>query len=177
MAVALPGRREPIYRGEIKNDRKSLQRLIARLSPNGEVVSFCHVAGPCGYGAYRETTRTGHPCTVVAPSLIPRRPGERVKTDRRDALMRARLHRAGELKAVWVPGDRASCHVFRPPQFHPAYARFGDAPDPWAVAACTPLDAAGPGPPPRVTRDGRRAAGCALLRSPAPPCCVAPTGP
>ena len=105
VAVALPGREEPTYRGEIKNDRKSLLRLIARLSPNGEVVSFCYEAGPCGYGVYREITKTGHHCTVVAPSLIPRRPGERVKTDRRDALMLARLHRAGELKAVWVPGE------------------------------------------------------------------------
>ena len=105
VAVALPGRKEPIYRGEIKNERRSLLRVIGSLSPNGEVVSFCYEAGPCGYGVYREIIETGHHCTVVAPSLIPRRPGERVKTDRRDALMLARLHRAGELKAVWVPGE------------------------------------------------------------------------
>ena len=105
VAVALPGRKDPTYRGEIKNERKSLLRLIASLSPNGEVVSFCYEAGPCGYGMYREITDAGHHCAVVAPSLIPRRSGERVKTDRRDALMLARLHRAGELRAVWVPGE------------------------------------------------------------------------
>lgn len=105
VAVALPGRKDPTYRGEIKNERKSLLRLIASLSPNGEVVSFCYEAGPCGYGMYREITEAGHHCAVVAPSLIPRRSGERVKTDRRDALMLARLHRAGELRAVWVPGE------------------------------------------------------------------------
>ena len=95
VAVALPGREEPVYRGEIKNQRKSLHRLIRSLSPDGEVLSFCYEAGPCGYGVYREIVETGHRCEVVAPSLIPRRSGERVKTDRRDALMLARLHRAG----------------------------------------------------------------------------------
>ena len=60
-------------------------------------------AGPCGYGAHRQLTKLGHRCDVVAPSLIPKKPGDRVKTDRRDATMLARLHRAGELTAVWVP--------------------------------------------------------------------------
>ena len=83
----------------------SLLRLIRALSPNGEGVSFCYEAGACGYGVYREIVETGHRCEVVAPSLIPRRSGERVKTDRRDALMLARLHRAGELRAVWVPDE------------------------------------------------------------------------
>ena len=103
--VALPGRGDPVYRGEIKNQRKSLLRLIRALSPNGEVVSLCYEAGSCGYGVYREIIETGHHCEVVAPSLIPRRTGERVKTDRRDALTLARLHRAGELRAVWVPDE------------------------------------------------------------------------
>ncbi len=105
VAVALPGRGDPVYRGEIKNQRKSLLRLIRALSPNGEVVSLCYEAGSCGYGVYREIIETGHHCEVVAPSLIPRRTGERVKTDRRDALTLARLHRAGELRAVWVPDE------------------------------------------------------------------------
>ena len=105
VAVALPGREEPESRGEIRNERKSLLRLIRRLSPHGEVLSFCYEAGPCGYGVYREIIDTGHHCEVVAPSLIPRRSGERVKTDRRDAVKLARLHRAGELRAVWVPDE------------------------------------------------------------------------
>ena len=105
VAVALPGRDEPVYRGEIKSQRKSVLRLIRSLSPHGEVVSFCYEAGPCGYGVYREIIETGHHCEVVAPSLIPRRAGERVKTDRRDAVKLARLHRSGELTAVWVPDE------------------------------------------------------------------------
>ena len=67
-------------------------------------MSFAYESGPCGYGVYREITETGHDCQVVAPSLIPRKPGDRVMTDRRDAVSLARLHRAGELTAVWVPG-------------------------------------------------------------------------
>ena len=105
VAVALPGREDPVYRGEIKNQRKSLLRLIRGLSGYGEVLSFCYEAGPCGYGVYREILDTGHHCEVVAPSLIPRRSGERVKTDRRDAVKLARLHRSGELRAVWVPDE------------------------------------------------------------------------
>ena len=64
---------------------------------------FCYEAGPCGYGIHRHLTAHGHDCIVVAPSLIPKRPGDRVKTDRRDAASLARLHRAGELTPVWVP--------------------------------------------------------------------------
>ena len=67
-------------------------------------MSFAYESGPCGYGVYREITETGHDCHVVAPSLIPRKPGDRVMTDRRDAVSLARLHRAGELTAVSVPG-------------------------------------------------------------------------
>ena len=104
VAVALPGRGEAVYRGEIAHRRGSLRRLMGRLSPHGEVLSFCYEAGPCGYGVYREITEAGHDCAVVAPSLIPRKPGDRVKTDRRDALTLARLHRSGDLTPVWVPG-------------------------------------------------------------------------
>ena len=104
-AVAWPGREEPEYRGVLQNRRRALQKLIRGLQgTHGEVLSFAYEAGPCGYGVYREITGTGHDCEVVAPGLIPRRPADRVKTDRRDALMLARLHRAGELTPVWVPG-------------------------------------------------------------------------
>jgi transposase len=60
-------------------------------------------AGPTGYGLYRQIVELGHRCDVVAPSLIPKRPGERVKTNRRDAICLARLLRADELKGIWVP--------------------------------------------------------------------------
>ena len=104
VAVAWPGREAPEYRGIVPNRRNSLQKLIRGLQgPHGEAVSFAYEAGPCGYGVYREITETGHDCQVVAPSLIPRKPGDRVKTDRRDAVSLARLHRAGELTRVWVP--------------------------------------------------------------------------
>ena len=105
VAVALPGREEPVCRGEIKNQRRSVLRLVRSVSADGEPVSSCHEAGPSGDGLYREIVETGHHCEVVAPSLIPHRCGERVKTDRRDAVMLARLHRAGELTGVWVPGE------------------------------------------------------------------------
>jgi len=103
VAIAMPGREDPVYRGEIHNTRRSLKRLIGRLSPDGELLSFCYEAGPCGYGVYREIVAFGQDCTVVAPSLIPRKPGDRVKTDRRDAVALARLHRSGDLTSVWVP--------------------------------------------------------------------------
>jgi transposase len=69
------------------------------------MLHFCYEAGPTGYGLYRQILALGHVCTVVAPSLIPRRPGDRVKTNRRDAQTLARLLRAGELTAVWVPDE------------------------------------------------------------------------
>lgn len=104
VAVARPGRDEPEYYGVITNTRAALYKLLERINPNGEVLKICYEAGPCGYGLYRDLTKLGHDCEVVAPSLIPRKAGARMKTDRRDALMLARLHRAGELTSVWVPG-------------------------------------------------------------------------
>ena len=91
-AVARAGREEPVCRGLISNRRTSLRRLIRKLSPDGADISYCYEAGPCGYGVYREIVETGHDCAVVAPSRIPRAAGERVKTDRRDAVKLARLH-------------------------------------------------------------------------------------
>jgi transposase len=103
VAVARWGRGEPEYRGEVEHTPAAVKKLVKQLSPDGEVLNFCYEAGPCGYGLYRALTALGHRCEVVAPSLIPRKAGERLKTDRRDALLLARLHRAGELTAVWVP--------------------------------------------------------------------------
>lgn len=105
VAVALPGRGEPQYRGEIAHEPKALRRWLDRLHEEfgGALLLFCYEAGPCGYGLYRQLIAAGHDCQVVAPSLIPKKAGERVKTDRRDALKLARLLRAGDLTAVWVP--------------------------------------------------------------------------
>ncbi len=91
------------YYGEIPNTPKALAKLGKTLTAPGDAVSFCDEAGPCGYGIYRHLTALGQACAVVAPSLIPTKPGNRVKTDRRDSESLSRLHRAGELTAVWVP--------------------------------------------------------------------------
>ena len=88
--------------GKIPNTPAALKTLSAKLAP-GRELRFCYEAGPCGYSIQRQLTGTGHDCAVVAPSLIPRKPGERIKTDRRDAINLAKLHRAGELTSVWVP--------------------------------------------------------------------------
>ena len=105
VAIAMPGRDEPVYRGEIAHEPKALKKWLDRLNEEfgGAVLLFCYEAGPCGYGLYRQLLAAGHDCQVVAPSLIPKKPGERIKTDRRDALKLARLLRAGDLTAVWVP--------------------------------------------------------------------------
>src|SRR5246127_2444548 len=89
--------------GWIANSAGALDRLMRKLGGAGVGLRFCYEAGPCGYGIQRHLSAHGHDCVVVAPSLIPKRAGERVKTDRRDAASLARLHRAGELTAVWVP--------------------------------------------------------------------------
>lgn len=91
------------YLGEIPNTPDAVVKLVKRLRKEGTKLSFCYEAGPCGYGLHRQLLDLGQVCQVVAPSLIPKKPGDRVKTDRRDSLNLARLHRAGELTAVWVP--------------------------------------------------------------------------
>jgi hypothetical protein len=77
VAVAEPGRCEPVYRGEIANKPKSVEKLVAKLSEayEGALLQFCYEAGPCGYVLYRQILACGHDCQVVAPSRIPRAPG------------------------------------------------------------------------------------------------------
>ena len=87
------------------NAEDAVRRLVKRLSAGGETLNFCYEAGPCGYGLQRQLTKLGQHCIVIAPSMMPRRPGEHVKTDRRDAMTLARLLRAGELTAIWVPDE------------------------------------------------------------------------
>lgn len=89
--------------GTIKGDLNNLTKTIERIAKKYTVLHLCYEAGPCGYAVYRHMTSRGYNCIVVAPSLIPNKPGDRVKTDRRDAVNLAKLHRAGELTAVWVP--------------------------------------------------------------------------
>jgi len=89
--------------GKIGGDLGALDQVIRKLESKGAELRFAYEAGPCGYQIYRHLTAKGYPCLVAAPALIPRRPGDRVKTDRRDALSLARLFRAGELSPVKVP--------------------------------------------------------------------------
>src|SRR6201993_2727570 len=104
VAVAVGGLRGEVREyGRIANTSAALDRLLRKLGGNGMTLRFCYEAGPCGYGIQRRLSTQGHECVVVAPSLIPKRAGDRVKTDRRDAASLARLPRAGELTAVWVP--------------------------------------------------------------------------
>jgi transposase len=88
----------------IRNTPDALKRLARRLTSAGPVRT-CYEAGPCGYAPYRQLSALGVPCEVIAPSLIPKRPGDHVKTDRRDARELARLYRAGLLTTVRVPTE------------------------------------------------------------------------
>jgi transposase len=107
VAIAEGGRRGEVrFLGEIDNSPEATAKLVRKLAGKYQRVTFCYEAGPTGYGLYRQISRMGHTCLVVAPSLIPKRPGDRVKTNRRDALSLARQLRAGELTAVWVPDPR-----------------------------------------------------------------------
>jgi transposase len=89
--------------GAIPNTPPDVAKLAKRLAKDGDRLEFCYEAGGCGYTIYRQLTGLGHGCAVVATSRIPRRPADRIKTDRRDSQMLAMLHRAGELTPVWVP--------------------------------------------------------------------------
>jgi transposase len=93
------------YLGEFDNTPDAVAKLIRKLARRHEKLYVCYGAGPEGYGLYCQILALGHACMVVAPSLIPRRPGEWVKTNRPDAQPLARLLRAGELTALWVPDE------------------------------------------------------------------------
>jgi transposase len=95
---------EVLSLGTIGTRQCDLDKLIRKLQAKGATLVFAYEAGPCGYGLYRYLTAKGLVCHVVAPSLIPRKAGDRVKTDRRDALMLARLLRSGDLSSIYVPG-------------------------------------------------------------------------
>lgn len=106
VAIAEAGRKgECRSYGTIGNTPEQLRKLVTKLSHRHGAVHFVYEAGPTGYVPYRTVTTAGHDCAVAGPAQIPRKPGDRVKTDRRDALQLARLDRAGELDAIWVPDE------------------------------------------------------------------------
>jgi transposase len=106
VAIAEGGRGEVRFLGEIDNTEVAVRKLVKKLCNRYRRLTFCYEAGPTGYELHRLIRQLGHACIVAAPSLIPQRPGDRVKTNRRDALNLARLLRVGELTAIWVPDAR-----------------------------------------------------------------------
>ena len=96
-------RAEVTYYGAIGTRQCDIDKLIRKLQSKAKHLVFVYEAGPCGYWLYRYLTRQGYVCWVVAPSLIPKKAGDRVKTDRRDAVQLARLMRSGDLTPVYVP--------------------------------------------------------------------------
>ena len=103
VAIAEPGG-EVRSLGTIANREESIRKLIGKLGAVGQLRA-CYEAGPTGYVLYWQLRRLGVDCAVIAPSLVPMKAGDRVKTDRRDAERLARSHRAGDLTAVWVPDE------------------------------------------------------------------------
>ncbi len=91
--------------GIIPNRADSIRKLVKKLGPV-EQLRACYEAGPTGYVVYWQLTALGVACEVVAPTLVPTKAGDRVKTDRRDAMKLARSYRAGDLAPVWVPARR-----------------------------------------------------------------------
>ena len=107
VAIAEAGRAGEVrFLGEIENTEAAVAKLVRKLAAKYGRLTFCYEAGPTGYGLYRQIKSLGHECMVVAPSLILKKPGERVKTNRRDAVNLVKQLRGGDLTAVWVPDPR-----------------------------------------------------------------------
>ena len=104
IAAAERGREAARFVGTIGPNVHSLFKILAKAGDPAQV-SVVYEAGPTGYGLYRQLCRHGYHSEIIAPSLIPKRPGARVKNDRRDCVRLAELSRAGELKAIWIPDE------------------------------------------------------------------------
>ena len=104
IAIAQQGRNSEVRSyGRIDGSLSALDKVVRKLVSSGNRLHFVYEAGPCGYHIHRHLTEKGFDCMVAAPSSIPKASGERIKNDRRDAIMLARLHRAGELTPSYVP--------------------------------------------------------------------------
>src|SRR5579864_6490441 len=106
VAAFRSGRGDVVEQWEVVADQRGLGRLAKRLSGYGGGVRCVYEAGPCGYELARYLQGRGICCEVTAPGLIPSKPGDRVKTDQRDAVRLARLYRSGELTMVAIPSER-----------------------------------------------------------------------
>jgi len=105
IGVAPSARQEPRFVGTVSPQWGSLSKALSRLG-RPEALQIVYEAGPCGYTLARQLQAHGYACEVIAPSKVARRPGDRIKTDRRDALLLARAARAGELVSVTIPDER-----------------------------------------------------------------------
>lgn len=106
VAVAAEGRDSEVrHYGRITGDLAALDKVLRKLQSPGRTLRVVYEAGPCGYAIYRHLTAKQIDCTVIAPSMTPKKSGMRVKTDRRDAVSLARPHRASELTAVYMPKE------------------------------------------------------------------------
>jgi transposase len=96
---------QPVHLGRIPSSKVAVQKLVRQFESKypGATLHFVYEAGPCGYWIYRLITSLGHCCYVVAPSLIPKKPGEKIKTDKRDALKLAKLLKSEDLTPIYVP--------------------------------------------------------------------------
>jgi transposase len=111
VAIAEDGRDGEVrYFGEIENSPDAVKKFVTKLARRYDRLHFCYEAGPTGYGVHRQLTGLGHVCDVVAPTMIPKRSGDRVKTNRRDAVTLVKLLRAGELRTIWV---QDTCSAFQ----------------------------------------------------------------
>jgi transposase len=135
VAVAEAGSGEVRSEGTIPNRPESVRKLMKKLA-EGRKLKCCYEAGPTGYVLYWQLTQLGVACEVIAPSLIPTKAGDRVKTDRRDAERLARCYRAGELTAVWVPDKRTKlCGIWCGHAKRPSRISFGIAVS-WGSFCC-----------------------------------------
>ena len=104
ISVAEDGRQGEVrHDGVIAGDLEALAKVVRALRAPDRILRFVYEAGPCGCGIHRYLTTQGEDCVLVNPSSLPKRSGDRIKTDRRDGEALARLHRAGELTAIHIP--------------------------------------------------------------------------
>jgi transposase len=104
ISVAEGGRQGEVrHYGVLPTDLEALDKVVRALRAPNRVLHLVYEAGPCGFGIPRHLTTRGEDCVVVSPSMVPKRSGDRVKPDRRDSGSLARLHRAGELRAIHIP--------------------------------------------------------------------------
>ena len=104
LSLAEDGRQGEVrHYGTIPGDLEAVAKMLRAVRAPDRRLRFVYEAGPCGFGIHRYLTGRGEDCVVVNPSSMPKRSGDRIKTDRRDAEALARLHRAGELTAIYIP--------------------------------------------------------------------------